>query len=151
MNRVHLKYWKRYLQVPKSSSTDLTYLISGTIPLSETIFTNPTKQMETINLSMDLTGHQLHLIKNKAAPVEEYCFQKEVPQKFWDILHSQYTLPTDSNLRKRFTSKIFDLKHRYLCHRNKDDFHNHADPLKCKCKTCKQPMDWYHECQPILT
>ena len=95
--------------------------------------------------------NQLHLIKNKAAPVEEYCFQKEVPQKFWEILHSQYTLPTDSNLRKRFTSKIFDLKHRYLCHRNKDDFHNHADPLKCKCKTCKQPMDWYHECQPILT
>ena len=57
MDRVHLKYWKRYLQVPKCSSTDITYLLSGTVPLSEQIFKNPTKALETINLSIQIEGH----------------------------------------------------------------------------------------------
>ena len=146
MDRVHLKYWKRYLQVPKSSPTDLTYLISGTKPFSETIYENPTKALESVNLSIKLPGHQLNMVKNRPAPMEEYVFQKEVPPKFWEILQSQFRLPSDEKLRRRFTSKIFDLKHKYFCNRLKSDFHNHADPVKCKCKVCKQPMDWYHEC-----
>ena len=151
MDRVQLKYWKRYLQVPKSSSTDITYLLSGTVPLTETIFKNPTKSMESISLSIPLPGHQLQIVKNKPKEMEEYSFQKEVPPKFWEILQSQFCLPANENSRRKFTSKIFDLKHKYLCNRKKEDFHTLADPLKCKCKNCKSPMDWYHECQPILT
>ena len=151
MDRVHLKFWKRYLQVPKSSSTDITYLLSGTKPFSESIFENPTKSLESVNLSMELTGHQLNLIRNKPSPMEEYKFEKEVPPKFWEILRSQYRLPSNQDLRRRFTSRIFDLKHKYLCYRLKSDFHTQADPQKCKCINCKQSMDWYHECQPILT
>ena len=151
MDRVYLKFWKRYLQIPKSSSTDLTYLIAGTYPFSERIFQNPTKSLQTINLSIKLPGHQLNLVKNCPKPMEEYVFNKEVHPKFWEILHSQYRLPSDEDLRRRFTSKIFDLKHKYQCNRLKSDFHNLADPMKCKCKMCEQPMDWYHECQPILT
>ena len=147
MNRVHLKFWKRYLQVPKYSSTDITYLVSGTQPISEQVFKNPTKQLESINLSIPLEGHQLHLIRNKPDPVEEHSFQLEVPPKFWEILNSQFRLPSDASLRRKFTSKLFDLKHKYLCSRNKtNDFHIFADPVKCKCKSCKNPMDWYHEC-----
>ena len=86
----------------------------------------------------------------KPSPMEKYSFQKEVPRKFWEILHAQVRLPSDQTLRRKFTSRIFDLKHKYLCNRLKSDFHKHADPQKCKCKNCKNPMDWYHECQLIL-
>ena len=151
MDRVHSKFWKRYLQVPKSASKNITYLITATKPFSEQMFENPTKALQSINLSIPLPGHQLYLIKNKPEPKEEYSFQKEVPTKFWEILHSQFCLPTNEKLRRNFTSKLFDLKHKYQCNRPKSEFHKHADPLKCKCKLCKQPMDWYHECQPILT
>ena len=151
MNRVQLKFWKRYLQVPKWAPTDITYLVSGSIPLSEKIFRNPTKALESINLSINLTGHQLHLIRNKPKPEEEYEFQEEMPEKFWEILRSQHSLPINPENRRKFTSKLFDLKHRHLCNRNMhDDFHNCADQLKCKCKVCNVPMDWYHECHPIL-
>ena len=151
MNRVLLKFWKRYLQVPKSVSTDITYLLSGTYPLTEKMFMNPTKPLESINLSIELTGHQLHLIRDKPNPEEEYKFEMEVPEKFWEILRSQHSLPINPENRRKFTSKIFDLKHKYFCVRNmRDDFHTCANPLKCKCKICNVPMDWYHECQPIL-
>ena len=150
MNRVQLKYWKRYLQIPKSSSANITYLVTGTIPLSEKMYENPTKQLESINLSIDLSGHQLYLVKNKPAQEEGYTFNKEVPEKFWEILQSQYQLPSNQHLRRKFTSKLYDLKHRHLCHRNKSDFHKHADVRKCKCKNCNTPMDWYHECQSVL-
>ena len=146
MNTVHLKFWKRYLQVSKSSPTDITYLVSGTCPMSETIFKNPTKQLESINLSIPLPGHQLSLVKNKPAPEEEFKFQQEVPSKFWEILQSQAKLPSNSNHRKKFTTKLFDLQHKHQCKRPLSDFHNVADPLKCICKNCKQPMDWYHQC-----
>merc|ERR1711860_156642 len=106
--------------------------------------------LESINLSIPLDGHQLQLIKNKPAPMEKYTFKKQVPEKFWEILHAQKSLPANSELRKRFTSKLFDLKHIYQCNRLKKDFHKHADPVKCKCTNCNEPMDWYHECQPIL-
>ena len=54
-------------------------------------------------------------------------------------------------LRRKFTSKLYDLKHKHFCNRNfKKDFHNCADPQKCKCKNCKLPMNWYHDCQFIL-
>ena len=151
MNRVHLKFWKRYLQVPKYSSANITYLLTGMVPLSTQIFENPTKSLESINLSIPLPGHQLHLVKNKPKPEEPYKFEKEVPLKFWEILHSQFCLPTDQRLRRNFTTKIFDLKHKHYCNRLKKDFHRYADPVKCKCKLCKQPMEWYHECQTILT
>ena len=111
---------------------------------------NPTKSLETINLSIPLNGHQLDLVRNKPGQEEEYEFKKEVPQQFWEILQSQHRLPSDSNLRRRFTSKIFDLKHRFLCNRLSIDFHREADVQKCKCKNCKEPMGWYHECQLIL-
>ena len=150
MNRVYLKFWKRYLQVPKCSCTDFTYLVTNTFPLSEKMFKNPTKPLESINLSIPLDGHQLHLVKKKPAMEEEYQFQKEVPQQFWDILQSQHKLPCNSILRKKFTTKLFDLKHKFLCNRPSTEFHNHADVLKCKCKNCNQPMSWYHECQLIL-
>ena len=129
--------------------TDITYLVSGSIPLSEKIFRNPTKALESINLSINLTGHQLHLIRNKPKPEEEYEFQEEMPEKFWEILRSQHSLSINPENRRKFTSKLFDLKHRHLCNRNMHDgFHNCAGPLKCK--VCNVPMDWYHECQPIL-
>ena len=150
MNIVQLKFWKRYLQVPKCASANITYLVSGTSPLSENMFSNPTKQLESINLSIPLPGHQLNLVRNKPPQEESYTFQKEVPEKFWEILQSQFKLPTDSNLRRKFTSKLYDLKHKHLCSRSKKDFHKHADPRNCKCKNCKQSMDWYHECQTIL-
>ena len=147
-----LKLIKTHSKVIKSHSK-LIYiiLISTTIPLEEQIFENPTRALESVNLSIKLPGHQLHLFKNKPNPVENYIFQKEVPHKFWEILHSQYRLPSDEILRRKFTSKIFDLKHRHLCNRPKSEFHNQADPMKCKCKNCKKPMDWYHECHDILT
>ena len=151
MNRVQQKYWKRYLQVPKCASTDITYLLSGTVPLSEKIFKNPTRQLESINLSINLHGHQLNLVRNKPAQEEEYSFQKDVPVKFWEIIEEQYTLPANKFLRRKFTSKLYDLKHKHFCNRNfKKDFHNCADPQKCKCKNCKLPMNWYHDCQFIL-
>ena len=85
--------------------------------------------------------------------MEKYTFQKEVPEKFWEILHSQFRLPSNQILRRKFTSKIYDLKHKYSCNRLKSDFHKEADPQKCQCKNCNRPMEWYHECdhQTILT
>ena len=152
MDIVHLKYWKRYLQVPKCSSTKITYLLSGTCPLSETMFKNPTRQLQTINLSIPLPGHQLNLVRNKAEQEEEFSFQLEVPEKFWQILQEQIKLPANIFHRRKFTSKLYDLKHKNLCNRNKNkkDFHNYADPSKCKCKNCNESMNWYHECQSIL-
>ena len=150
MDRVYLKYWKRYLQVRRSSSANITYLVTGTYPLSERILENPTKALESINLSINLEGHQLQLIKNKPVQPEKYIFQKEVPEKVWEILQAQKCLPSNPELRKKFTSKLFDLQHIYQCKRLKKDFHKNADPLKCKCVNCNEPMDWYHECQPIL-
>ena len=132
--------------VPKSSPTEITYLICETCPLSERIFENPTRALESINLSIPFPGHQLALVRNKPKQEEAFSFQEEVPEKFWEILQSQVKLPTDKDLRKRFTSKLYDLKHRYQCRRNLSDFHNHADIRKCKCKNCNNPMDWYHEC-----
>ena len=151
MNRVYLKFLKRYLQVRKSSSARITYLICGAKPLNETIFENPTKSFQSINLSIPLPGHQLTLVRNKPEQPEPFEFNKEVPQKFWEILHTQMRLPSDQNSRKRFTSKIFDLQHVHNCIRPKSDFHNNANPTLCKCKICKKPMEWYHSCyQPIL-
>lgn len=150
MNRVHLKFWKRYLQVPKCASKNITYLVTNTIPLTQKMFKNPTKALESINLSIQLEGHQLYLVKEKPPQEEEYSFDKEVPEQFWNILKSQHKLPTDINLRKRFTSKLFDLKHKYLCNRPSKEFHNNAEVLKCKCKNCNDSLDWYHECQANL-
>ena len=149
MDRVYLKYWKRYLGVPKSSSTDITYLASGKVPFSQKIFEDPTKPLQSINLSIPLPGHQLRLIKNKPKTPEEYKFEKEVPGKFWEILYAQHSLPTNYYLRKKFTNNLFDIDHKKYCDRPKSEFHNEADPDKCKCKDCKQPMHWYHQC--ILT
>ena len=151
MNRVYLKYWKRYLGVPKSSSTDITYLACGKKPFAQTVFEDPTRPLQSINLSIPLPGHQLRLVKNKPEKPEDYKFDKEVPAKFWEIFNSQYKLPSNFYYRKKFAQKLFDTEHRKLCVRPKDDFHNYADPLKCKCTICKQSMDWYHVCQPILT
>ena len=138
MNRVYMKFIKRYIMVPKSSPTDIfSYLVTGTKPLSTKIFENPTKPLGSINLSIKLPGHQLYLVKNKPPQEDEYRFEMEVPQKFWDILANQKCLPTNVKLRKRFTSRLFDLNHRKLCTRTKDDFHNQANPLKCICSDCK--------------
>ena len=146
MNTVYLKFLKRYLQVPKSSPTEICYLVCGTIPMSERIFQNPTKALSSINLSIPFPGHQLSLVKKRPPPEEPFEFQREVPVQFWEILQSQFRLPTDSNKRRKFTSKLFDLQHWHNCNRNKSEFHNTAEPQKCKCKHCKQPMDWYHIC-----
>ena len=151
MNRVYLKYLKRYLGVPKSSSTDISYLVCGAKPLSQKMFQDPTKPLRSMNLSIPLPGHQLNLVKNQPEREEDYKFDKEVPPKFWEILNTQFRLPSNFYLRRKFTAKLFDTEHRKLCNRNKDDFHNQADPLKCVCKVCKNSMDWYHVCQSILT
>ena len=119
--------------------------------LLQNLCPDPTKQLETINLSIPLTGHQLNLVKNKPAQEEEYRFQKDVPQKFWEILQDQHKLPSNCYLRRKFTAKLYDLKHFQFCNRtNKKDFHNHANPTQCKCKNCNNSMDWYLECQSVL-
>ena len=136
--------------VPKSSCIDISYLLCDTIPLSERMFQNPTKALESINLSISLPGHQLNLVKNKPKPEEPYIFKKEAPQKFWEILQAQIRLPTNQTLRKKFTTKIFDLQHKHNCIRPLSDFHNHADQTLCKCKHCKKPMGWYHTCDQTI-
>ena len=151
---ISLKFPKIFSTVPYKPipyKPSCVYLLSGTCPMSEKMFKNPTRQLQSINLSIQLTGHQLNLVKNKPAQEEEYIFQKEVPVKFWEIHQAQHALPTNCYLRRKFTSKLYDLKHKHFCNRNfKKDFHNLADVTKCKCKNCKLPMDWYHECQTIL-
>ena len=151
MKRVYLKYLKRYLGVPKSSSTDISYLACGVKPLSQKMFEDPTKPLRSLNLSIPLPGHQLNLVKNQPEKEEDYKFEKEVPPKFWEIFNSQYRLPANFYHRRKFSRKLFDTDHKKLCNRSKVDFHNYADPLKCVCKDCNNPMDWYHECQFILT
>ena len=82
MKRVYLKYLKRYLGVPKSSSTDISYLACGVKPLSQKMFEDPTKPLRSLNLSIPLPGHQLNLVKNQPKKEEDYKFGKEVPPKF---------------------------------------------------------------------
>ena len=92
-------------------------------------------------------------MRNKPKQEDEFIFDKEVPEKFWQILNEQKNLPMNAYLRKKFTFKLFDLKHKQMCVRTKADFHNQTDPTKCICSDCNQPMDWYHDydCQFILT
>ena len=149
MNIVQTKYWKRYFQVPKWSSKEVTYLLSGTIPLTERMFMNPTKQLQSINLSIPLDGYQLNLVKNQPAQ-EEYIIEKDIPVQFWEILQEQQRIPSNCYLRRKFTTKLYDLNHFQLCNRTKKDFHNHANPRQCKCKNCNTSMDWYHKCQSVL-
>ena len=115
------------------------------------MFEDPTKPLRSLNLSIPLPGHQLNLVKNQPEKEEDYKFEKEVPTKFWEIFNSQYRLPANFYHRRKFSRKLFDTDHKKLCNRSKVDFHNYADPLKCVCKDCNNPMDWYHECQFILT
>ena len=147
IDRVFLKYLKRYLGVPVSASNALTYFVTKTKPFTQTLYENPTRVLETINLSIPLSGHQLSLIKNKPVYEPSLLFE-ELPKEFHesDVTKDFRGLPSSLNFRKKITSKIFDLKHRHLC--TLESYHIFPNTRNCKCKICNNPMDWHHPCLP---
>ena len=147
IDRVFLKYLKRYLGVPSGASNAITYFITKTKPFTETLFQNPTKQLEKINLSIPLTGHQLSLVKNKPS-IDSHITHKDLPQEFYEseVVKEFRGLPSSFNYRKKISTKIFDLKHRVLC--TIETFHIFPNHQSCKCKHCNNSMDWHHPCLP---
>ena len=147
IDRVFLKYLKRFLAVPIGSSNAITYYLTKTRPFSETLYENPTKPLQSINLSIPLHGHQLQLIKNKSEIIL-YTVHSEIPSDFHDseVVKEFRGLPSNFQNRKKITNKIFDLKHRYLCTR--EDYHIYPNYQTCKCKVCSNPMEWHHPCFP---
>ena len=148
INRAFLKYLKRYLGVPKSSCTDMTYFMTGTCPLTEKLFENPTKALQSIDLSIELTGHQLVLIKNKPQPEEPYKAEEEVPKEFLEKWESKriHRLTSNFSYRKKLAYELFDLSHKANC--KITTFHNHPIPEECKCVICDKNMEMYHVCSP---
>ena len=147
IDRVFLKYLKRYLGVPVSASNAITYFLTNTRPFSHTLFENPTKLLQSINLSIPLPGHQLHLVKNREKE-ELQTLHKELPDEFFEskIVEDFKVLPCRYHNRKKLTNAIFDLKHRKIC--TIDKYHIFPDHLHCKCKICSNPMEWHHPCLP---
>ena len=147
IDRVFLKYLKRYLGVPASASNAITYFLTNTKPLSQRLFENPTKPLQSINLSFPLTGHQLTLIKNRKA--EEFgTLHNELPEEFYGSkpVMDFKVIPYTFHHRRNLTSNIFDLKHRKIC--SVVDYHIYPNPQTCKCKICDQLMGWHHPCLP---
>ena len=146
MNSVYTKFLKRYLQIPPWCNNEITHLICGTIPLSNTLFENPTKSLESINLSIPIPGHQLHLIKNKVQKEDSFIPSDVVPQEVKDAFSNVTKLPSNSVYRKKLAKQIFDLDHRSIC--KTEDFHSKPNISSCICKHCNLSMNWYHQCPP---
>ena len=144
MNAVFTKYLKRYLQIPPFTNNEITHFLCGTVPLSKTLFENPTKPLQSINLSIPIPGHQLLLVKDQVPAEEHYAPSDEMPTEVLAYCSMVNKIPSNRMYRKQLAKEIFDLNHRDTC--KTKDFHRKPDPTTCICIHCKQPMNWYHVC-----
>ena len=147
IDRVFLKYLKRFIGAPSGASNAITYFITKTKPFTQRLFENPTKPLQSINLSIPLTGHQLNLVKNRPE-IEPYILHNEIPSDFHEseVVKEFRGLPAKYQNRKKMATNIFDLKHRQLC--TVESYHIYPNQQVCKCKICKTHMEWHHPCIP---
>lgn len=106
IDRVFLKYLKRYLGVPVYASNAITYFITNTKPFSHTLYEDPTKLLRSIILSIPLPAHQLRLNKNRKE--EELCtIHKEIPEEFYGSkpVKDFKALPYTYQHRKKLTKQ----------------------------------------------
>ena len=122
----------------------MTHLLCGTVPFSYTLFENPTKSLESINLSIPLPGHQLNLIKKKVSKEEDFIPSNLVPKEVNEKFSKVFQLPSNSVYRKKLAKEIFDLNHRSIC--KTEEFHSKPNVDSCICKFCNYSMNWYHKC-----
>ena len=144
MNAVFTKYLKRYLQIPPFTNNEITHFLCGTVPLTKTLFENPTKSLQSINLSIPIPGHQLKLIREQVSKEEDYHPSDLMPNEVLVRCSMIPKLPSNKMYRKKLAQEIFNLNHRDLCKRK--DFHVKPDSTSCICIHCNNPMSWYHVC-----
>ena len=144
MNAVFTKYLKRYLQIPPYTNNEIAHFLCGTVPLTKTLFENPTKPLQSINLSIPIPGHQLHLIKNQVSREEDYFPSDLIPNLVLARCAMLSKLPSNQAYRWKASREIFDLDHRTIC--KQKEFHSKPDVTSCVCIHCNQPMNWYHIC-----
>ena len=126
----------------------VTHFITETQPLMNSLMSRAPKQLENLNLSLDLDLKEFWIMKEKLkeepAP---YDVIEELPPVFidwWkDVYQNFKKLPSNSKFRRNICMKITDGQHLDICMTR--DFHNLPEET-CICKYCGRQATWAHNC-----
>ena len=140
VNAVFSKFIKSYLGIPFHSNNAITYFVTNTEPLMQTLMKSAQNCFSAFLFPEELHGYKLSLFENLILTAS-YDNIPNIPSYFWRSKIFSH-LPLDARARKLLCREIFDTKHVTLCAIEK--FHG-TDRSKCKCLGCGKEMEYYHQ------
>ena len=142
VNRVFTKFWKRYLNLPLSTSNTLVYYLTETMPLMSLLKHMSRHGTGAIYVPCCMNGIQLSFLNNlDTGENDDNTFDmSSIPSYFWRS-RMIWKLPANQKFRRSLCQEVCDTKHYEHC--QKSAFHNRFEST-CICKYCKCHLHAYH-------
>jgi hypothetical protein len=137
LNAILTKFLKRFLGIPYAAYNSITYFLTNSAPLSETLASKVQQMFFNISYPTCLEGLQLAPPEDTVVDANDVIHS--IPSFFW--INPVIELPRNPASRRALLYDVFDLHHTRLC----IDGNKHPHPtMWCLCKYCGDTVQRFH-------